>query len=355
MILEVKAKTKVADLTIDFIQVITRLGKSISIDWDTSFVTRTGDMFEARYVGVYFNEEYANGKLEDLENMTVDVVEVYSEEDSAMDIEIVEMIFYDEGRELTFKDVYKTEDNMRKNIFKIIAMGALATIMTATTVGCNGGGIGGKPIVDENGGAPNDTRTAMYISMFEGEYGRAWLDRIVNEYNAAHPENSYKISVLASKDEFETLQSRVLSGTLGCDMFITNLWIHKLISAGAVEDISSVWTSDPDNNGSTIESIMYNATDYKAAYGDGKGGLYALPLQESLQGFVYDHDLFLTYLWATTGTDEDGVLTTAERNAYNNYREAVLAAWQETDDFLITLTLTQYDSKENMKKFLGIR
>ena len=63
MILEVTAKTKVADLTIDFIQVITRLGKSISIDWDTSFVTRTGDIFEARYVGVYFNEEYANGKL----------------------------------------------------------------------------------------------------------------------------------------------------------------------------------------------------------------------------------------------------------------------------------------------------
>ena len=57
MILEVTAKTKVADLTIDFIQVITRLGKSISIDWDTSFVTRTGDIFEARYVGVYFNEE----------------------------------------------------------------------------------------------------------------------------------------------------------------------------------------------------------------------------------------------------------------------------------------------------------
>ena len=111
MILEVTAKTKVADLTIDFIQVITRLGKSISIDWDTSFVTRTGDIFEARYVGVYFNEEYANGKLEDLENMTVDVVELYSEEDSTMDIEIVEMIFYDEGRELTFKDVYKTEDN----------------------------------------------------------------------------------------------------------------------------------------------------------------------------------------------------------------------------------------------------
>lgn len=215
---------------------------------------------------------------------------------------------------------------MRKNIFKIIAMGALATIMTATTVGCNGGGIGGKPVVDENGGDPNDTRTAMYISMFEGGYGRAWLDRIVNEYNAAHPENSYKISVLASKDEFETLQSRVLSGTLGCDMFITNLWIHKLISAGAVEDISSVWTSDPDNNGSTIESIMYNATDYKAAYGDGKGGLYALPLQESLQGFVYDHDLFLTYRLLF---NEDGNFITSSTETLSKGKDGVAGTYDD--------------------------
>ncbi len=173
-------------------------------------------------------------------------------------------------------------------------MGALATIMTASTVACGSGGLGAKPVVD-GGGDPNDTRPAIYISVFEGGYGRAWLDKAVNEYNTAHPDNAYKVVVQASKDEFNTIQSRLQSGTLGCEMFFTNLWIHKLISSGFVEDISSVWTSDPDNNGSTIESIMYNVDDYKAAYGDGKGGLYALPLQESLSGFVYDHDVFLKY------------------------------------------------------------
>ncbi len=49
------------------------------------------------------------------------------------------------------------------------------------------------------------------------------------------------------------------------------------------------------------------------------------------------------YLWATTGTNDDGVLTEEEWEAYNRYREAILGAWNETDDFLITLVLTQYD------------
>ena len=54
------------------------------------------------------------------------------------------------------------------------------------------------------------------------------------------------------------------------------------------------------------------------------------------------------YLWAIGQTDSDGSLFQEERDAYNRYREAVIAAWNESDDFMITLTVTQYDSKENM-------
>jgi hypothetical protein len=54
------------------------------------------------------------------------------------------------------------------------------------------------------------------------------------------------------------------------------------------------------------------------------------------------------YLWAISGADDDGKLSDEERVAYNKYREAVIAAWNESDDFMITLTVTQYDSKENM-------
>ena len=58
-----------------------------------------------------------------------------------------------------------------------------------------------------------------------------------------------------------------------------------------------------------------------------------------------DHSALIKqgYLWATTGTNDDEVLTEEEWEAYNRYREAILGAWNESDDFLITLILTQYD------------
>ncbi len=183
---------------------------------------------------------------------------------------------------------------MRKNIFKTIAMGALATIMAASTVACGerGGTLnGGENPYDDK----NDTRPAMFVQVFEGGYGRTWLDKAIYEFNKANPDNKYKLKTLPNKKEFNEISSMLQAGTADYDIFFTNLYVYKLINLGLLEDISSVWASDPDNNGSTIESIMYNAEDYKKAYGDGKGGLYALPLNEGIQNFIYDHDIFLKY------------------------------------------------------------
>ena len=51
------------------------------------------------------------------------------------------------------------------------------------------------------------------------------------------------------------------------------------------------------------------------------------------------------YLWAMTATNADGVLSEEEWTAYHNYREAICRAWSASEDFLITLTLTQYDKQ----------
>lgn len=69
--------------------------------------------------------------------------------------------------------------------------------------------------------------------------------------------------------------------------------------------------------------------------------LYLPGADEEIVGEEYSNLIKQGYLWATTGTNDDGVLSNEERDAYNRYRKALITAWREVDEFLFTLTLTQ--------------
>lgn len=110
MILYLKAATSVSDLVIDYIEAALKNGKTVSLTWDESCIDRTPKGFYARYKGVYFNEEYANGKLDELPGMKVTEIGLYSETENAGDIDILEMFFEDDDRELEIvPPIYSTE------------------------------------------------------------------------------------------------------------------------------------------------------------------------------------------------------------------------------------------------------
>lgn len=138
---------------------------------------------------------------------------------------------------------------------------------------------GGKLIED------NDKRPSIFISLFNGGYGREWLDKIVNEYNAEKQENKYKITIRASKDEFHTILSQLQSGTAIYDMFITNSYMYKMIDANLVENISDVWDSTPAGSEKTIRQMMTGSENYAAGYGDGGAYIfeYLLLLDEKFK------------------------------------------------------------------------
>ncbi len=164
---------------------------------------------------------------------------------------------------------------------------SVATLFSVTA--CNGAG--GSKVENSDG----DGRPAIYVSVYNGGYGRAWLDTIVEDYNKAHPDNKYKISVRSSKDEFNTILSNLQAGTAVYDMFYMNNQVYKMINANLLEDISDVWDSKPEGSDKTIRQMMIGRENYEKAYADASGKLYAVPLQESLRGFVYDHEAFLKY------------------------------------------------------------
>ena len=58
------------------------------------------------------------------------------------------------------------------------------------------------------------------------------------------------------------------------------------------------------------------------------------------------------YLWATTGTNDDGKLTTDEWEAYKRYRDAVLEACSNSM-VLLNFELTQYKNSVNKEVLMS--
>lgn len=95
MILYLQATTNVQDLMIDYIEVKLKSGKTVSLNWDESGIERSKTGFDARYKGVYFDEEYANGRISELAGMKIDTIGLYSEQVETPEIVITKMSFED--------------------------------------------------------------------------------------------------------------------------------------------------------------------------------------------------------------------------------------------------------------------
>ena len=104
MILYLNAKTNLPDLSIDFIEVRLKSGRIVSLTWDETEYDNEDSVFEAKYKGVYFDDEYANGKLHELSGMELSHIQLYTEEDKGY-FELVSMEFADGNDALVFKDI----------------------------------------------------------------------------------------------------------------------------------------------------------------------------------------------------------------------------------------------------------
>lgn len=112
MVLYLSASTDLADLVIDYIEVRLATGEIVSLNWDESDIERLDNGFNARYKGVYFDEEYANGKLDSLRKMQIDKIGIYAESGSYSDIVITEMIFEDAGEQYDMERLLPYVTNM---------------------------------------------------------------------------------------------------------------------------------------------------------------------------------------------------------------------------------------------------
>lgn len=113
MDLFLKATTNVPDLILDFIEVKLKSGKTVSLNWERSnvkqFESDNSSGITADYFGLYFGEEDAGDRMNELEDMRVTAVGLYSETYPVTDISIIEMTFSDGEETLTFENVFSAE------------------------------------------------------------------------------------------------------------------------------------------------------------------------------------------------------------------------------------------------------
>lgn len=102
MVLYLKAESDIPDLVIDFIEVKLRSGQVISLTWDESEFDRKDGYLDARYKGVYFDDEYGNGKLSELKGMKIQHIELCSECEDVSSFKLRELSFHDGEESFAF-------------------------------------------------------------------------------------------------------------------------------------------------------------------------------------------------------------------------------------------------------------
>lgn len=179
----------------------------------------------------------------------------------------------------------------------------LAAIMFVVPLtGCNGDGLE----IDPN-------RTQLYVGIYEGGWGREWIDAMVEEFELLNPE--VQVIVEGKKDEFtgDTLKASIASGQY--DLYFTTINFADFVANESdnnlLLDITDAVTTPLSEYGETrsIEDKMdpYMQTYMKASNQNDR--YYSIPMYCSYYNIVYDVDLFeqeSTPLYFA----EDGTFTT---------------------------------------------
>lgn len=200
----------------------------------------------------------------------------------------------------------------------------MAVTMGATSLfsGCGGNAANGNGVVID----PN--KTQVYVSAWNGGFGLTWLDEAVKRFN--EKSEKAQVIVVPNKDIYQSsIAPAIESGVSTNDIFITaQPYCQDLGIKGYLEDLSDIWASDVDGNGTTVEEKMQDADLFKKVY-QTAGGTWGLPHSSAIQGWIYDHGIFVENGWLIT--ENDGVTLTKGKDGvegtYDDGQPTTMAEW----------------------------
>ena len=181
-----------------------------------------------------------------------------------------------------------------KKIFNKLLTGVLAGVCAFGAFGCSklpDDVLGIQEEIDPN-------KTQLYLGLFNGALGREFMDKIIDEYEAANPDIQVVVTFL--KNEFEDGTLLVQMPNSGVDIYYldTNTY-SSFVDKNLLEDITTTVTDKIyDNNGdltngTATKSILDTMKpEWRNLFKTEDNKYYAIPNWMSTPGIIYDADLF---------------------------------------------------------------
>lgn len=184
-----------------------------------------------------------------------------------------------------------------KKIGKLLTV-ILSLVMTASVTACVGVGreeVGGTTEI-------NKAMSQLYVSNFEGGFGRVWLDNAAKRFEEMYADESFEdgkkgVQVIIDSSIQGKTGTTLLSGLSNDtnDVYFTeDVFYYDLIAQNGAADITDIVAtkdlSEWGEDGITIESKMDSTVMDFYKTSDGK--YYSLPHYEAYYGIIYDADLF---------------------------------------------------------------
>ena len=215
----------------------------------------------------------------------------------------------------------------------------------------------------------DNTKTQLYVGIYDGGLGTAWAYKVKDAFEQKYADVEFEpgtgkrgVQVLIRPDKLgyepDTLISNIQSGVETCDVYLTaNNLYYKFVQGGVAEDISDllnekVYGEDGEISESATVSLLDKMDDYFVEtfkWSDGK--YYGFPFEDSLQGLIYDEDLFNERRWEVPETMNEfyALLNKMMQSSVTPF------TWTGANDFyytcLTTAIVAQYEGTDGVNAY----
>ncbi len=157
------------------------------------------------------------------------------------------------------------------------------------------------------------SKTQIYVSVYNGGTGIAWIQAQAAEYNKTSPDYEIVISEekLSQKDVLNQIDSGATGKTIPSVYFTGEVIYQELVYKDKLEDLTDLVNRkiDGENGGTLLEKIgasddYYESVWKKVASKNGSG-IYMLPYCDSFGGLVFDYDSFIEYGYLNQASAND--------------------------------------------------